>query len=84
MLLVVSTPADPGLDLLTNLDTTEIFNDEEAQFYNENPLLAVLTPYLDNQRNFIHGSTVGVVLLKDTANGRCLPENSPDQTTIPL
>jgi len=56
-----------GLDLLTNLDTTEIFNDEEAQFYNENPLLAVLTPYLDNQRNFIHGSTVGVVLLKDTA-----------------
>jgi len=56
-----------GLDLLSDLDTTEIFNDEEAQFYNENPLLAVLTPYLDNQRNFIHGSVVGVVLLKDTA-----------------
>ena len=56
-----------GLDLLTGLDTTEVFENEESQFYQENPLLAVLTPYLDNQRNFIHGSTVGVVLLKDTA-----------------
>lgn len=56
-----------GLDLLTDLDTTEMLDDEEAQFYRENPLLAVLTPYLDNQRNFIPGSTVGVVLLKDTA-----------------
>ncbi len=56
-----------GLDLLTDLDSTQAFNDEEAQFYNENPLLAVLTPYLDNQRNFIPGSTVGVVRLKDTA-----------------
>ena len=27
----------------------------------------MLTPYLDNQRKFIPGSTVGVVLLKDTA-----------------
>jgi SecD/SecF fusion protein len=56
-----------GLDLLTNLDTTQVFDDQESQFYRENPLIAVLTPYLDNQRNFIPGSTVGVVLLKDTA-----------------
>ncbi|MDF1573873.1 MAG: protein translocase subunit SecDF [Bacteroidales bacterium] len=56
-----------GLDLLTDLDTTQVFDDQEAQFYRENPLIAVLTPYLDNQRNFIPGSTVGVVLLKDTA-----------------
>lgn len=56
-----------GLDLLTDLDTTQIYDDQEAQFYRENPLIAVLTPYLDNQRNFIPGSTVGVVLLKDTA-----------------
>jgi len=56
-----------GLDLLTDLDTTQVFDDQEAQFYSENPLIAVLTPYLDNQRNFIPGSTVGVVLLKDTA-----------------
>jgi SecD/SecF fusion protein len=56
-----------GLDLLTDLDTTQVFDDQESQFYQENPLLAVLTPYLDNQRNFIPGSTVGVVLLKDTA-----------------
>jgi len=56
-----------GLDLLSDLDTTQIFDDQEAQFYSENPLIAVLTPYLDNQRNFIPGSTVGVVLLKDTA-----------------
>jgi SecD/SecF fusion protein len=56
-----------GLDLLTDLDSTEVFDDQETQFYRENPLIAVLTPYLDNQRNFIPGSTVGVVLLKDTA-----------------
>ena len=56
-----------GLDLLTDLDTTQVFDDQETQFYRENPLIAVLTPYLDNQRNFIPGSTVGVVLLKDTA-----------------
>ncbi|MCK4989789.1 MAG: protein translocase subunit SecDF, partial [Bacteroidales bacterium] len=56
-----------GLDLLTDLDTTQVFDDQEAQFYRENPLIAVLTPYLDNARNFIPGSTVGVVLLKDTA-----------------
>ncbi|MGW8315273.1 MAG: protein translocase subunit SecDF [Bacteroidales bacterium] len=56
-----------GLDLLSDLDTAQVLDNEEAQFYRENPLLAVLTPYLDNQRNFIPGSTVGVVLLKDTA-----------------
>ncbi len=55
------------LDLLSDLDSTQKFDDQESQFYQENPLIAVLTPYLDNQRNFIHGSTVGVVLLKDTA-----------------
>ena len=55
-----------GLDLLSGLDSTQLFDDQEAQFYRENPLIAVLTPYLDNQRNFIRGSTVGVVLLKDT------------------
>ena len=56
-----------GLDLLSDLDSEEMVDDEAAQFYRENPLIAVLTPYLDNQRNFIPGSTVGVVLLKDTA-----------------
>jgi SecD/SecF fusion protein len=56
-----------GFDLLTDLDTTQVFDDQEAQFYRENPLIAVLTPYLDNQRNFIPGSTIGVVLLKDTS-----------------
>ncbi len=56
-----------GLDLLSDLDSMQIFDDQEAQFYRENPLIAVLTPYLDNQRNFIRGSTVGVVILKDTA-----------------
>ena len=56
-----------GLDLLTDLDSTAALSDQEAEFYRENPLLAVLTPYLDNQRQFIPGSTVGVVLIKDTA-----------------
>jgi len=55
-----------GLDLLSDLDSTAM-GDQEAQFYAENPLLAVLQPYLDQQRNFIPGSTVGAVLLKDTA-----------------
>jgi len=56
-----------GLDLLSDLDSTQLFDDQEVQFYRDNPLLAVLTPYLDNQRQFIPGSTVGVVLLKDTS-----------------
>lgn len=56
-----------GLDLLSDLDSSRMYDDDEALFYRENPLIAVLTPYLDNQRNFIPGSTVGVVLLKDTA-----------------
>ncbi len=56
-----------GLDLLSDLDSTQMFDDQEVQFLRENPLIAVLTPYLDNQRNFIPGSTVGVVMLKDTA-----------------
>ncbi len=56
-----------GLDLLSDLDTTQVFNDQEAAFIRENPLYAVLTPYLDNQRQFIPGSTLGVVMLKDTA-----------------
>jgi SecD/SecF fusion protein len=56
-----------GLDLLSDLDSIGVMDDEEARFYRENPLIAVLTPYLDNQRNFIPGSAVGVVLLKDTA-----------------
>jgi SecD/SecF fusion protein len=56
-----------GLDLLAGIDSTEMMDDQEAQFYKENPLIAVLTPYLDNQRQFIPGSTVGVVLIKDTA-----------------
>jgi len=55
-----------GLDLLSDLDSTSM-GDQEAQFYRENPLLVVLQPYLDQQRNFIPGSTVGAVLLKDTA-----------------
>ncbi len=55
-----------GLDLLSDLDSTAL-GDQEAQFYLENPLIAVLQPYLDQQRNFIPGSTVGAVLLKDTA-----------------
>ncbi len=55
-----------GFDLLSDLDSTAI-GDQEAQFYRENPLIAVLQPYLDQQRNFIPGSTVGAVLLKDTA-----------------
>jgi SecD/SecF fusion protein len=56
-----------GFDLLTDLDSTQLFDDQESQFFRENPLIAVLTPYLDNERKFIPGSTVGVVLLKDTA-----------------
>ena len=55
------------LDLLTDLGDEGELDDQEARFMRENPLLAVLTPYLDNQRNFIPGSTVGVVLMKDTA-----------------
>ena len=56
-----------SLDLLSDLDSAATLSDQEAAFYRENPLLAVLTPYVDNQRQFIPGSTVGVVMIKDTA-----------------
>lgn len=56
-----------GLDLLTDLDSTAVLSDQEQEFYRENPLIAVLTPYLDNERQFIPGSTVGVVLIRDSA-----------------
>ncbi len=71
-----------GLDLLTDLDSTAALSDQEAQFYRENPLLAVLTPYLDNQRQFIPGSTVGVVLIKDTAKVNEYLAHSADQATL--
>ena len=54
-----------GLDLLTDLGSTTELDDQEAEFFQENPLIAVLTPYLDNQRQFIPGSTVGVVMMKE-------------------
>ena len=73
-----------GLDLLSDLDSTSVLNDQEAQFYRENPLIAVLTPYLDNQRQFIPGSTVGRSIAKRYSQGKCLPGYSADQAALSL
>ena len=56
-----------GLDLLSDIDTTSDFSAQEAQFIRENPLFAVLRPYVDNQGQIIPSSRVGVAELKDTA-----------------
>ncbi|MEZ5069384.1 MAG: protein translocase subunit SecDF [Bacteroidales bacterium] len=56
-----------GLDLLSDLDSTQSFQDQSDLFAEQNPIYALITPYVDNQRQFIPGSTVGVVMLKDTA-----------------
>lgn len=56
-----------GLSLLSESDSTEMFNEQVAEFMQENPLFAVLRPYADNSGRLIPSAYVGVVELKDTA-----------------
>ncbi|MBN1132504.1 MAG: protein translocase subunit SecDF [Bacteroidales bacterium] len=56
-----------GLDLLSDIDTAADYSAEEMQFMKENPLFALLRPYVDNSGNLIPTCVVGVAELKDTA-----------------
>ncbi len=55
------------LSILDDSDTAELFGEEEAEFMRENPLFAVMRPYMDNQGQLIPSAIAGVVELKDTA-----------------
>jgi SecD/SecF fusion protein len=55
-----------GIDLFGKTDTTSLGLDEERA-RRENPLFAVLTPYVDQNMQPVPGSVIGVVHLKDTA-----------------
>ncbi len=55
------------LSILGEADTTDLFGEEEAAFLRENPLFAVMRPYMDNNGQLIPSAIAGVVELKDTA-----------------
>lgn len=55
------------LEILGESDTTELFSEDEARFMKENPLFAVLRPYMDNQGRLIPSAIAGVAELKDTS-----------------
>ncbi len=55
------------IGLFDEADTTETMLDQQEDMARENPLFAVLTPYVDNEMQPIPGSVVGVAQIKDTA-----------------
>jgi SecD/SecF fusion protein len=55
------------LSILGGADSTDLYSDQEAQFLTENPLFAVMSPYVDNAGRLIPTAIAGVVELKDTA-----------------
>jgi SecD/SecF fusion protein len=55
------------LGILGDSDTTDLFGEEEAAFMRDNPLFAVMRPYMDNSGQLISSAIAGVVELKDTA-----------------
>ena len=55
------------LGILGDTDTSDLFGEEEAAFLRDNPLFAVMRPYMDNSGQLIQSAIAGVVELKDTA-----------------
>jgi SecD/SecF fusion protein len=55
------------IGLFDDTDTAESIMDEQEEMRRENPLFAVLTPYVDNEMRPVPGATVGVAQIKDTA-----------------
>ncbi len=54
------------LSILGSSDSTDLYSDQEAQFLKENPLFAVMSPYVDNSGQLIPTAIAGVVEVKDT------------------
>ncbi len=54
------------LSILGDEDTTGLYSDQEREFFRENPLFAVMRPYVDNNGRLIPSAVAGVVELKDT------------------
>jgi SecD/SecF fusion protein len=55
------------LGILGQEDAEDLFQEEEAAFMKENPLFAVMRPYMDNTGQLIPSAIAGVVELRDTA-----------------
>ncbi len=55
------------LGILDDTDTSDLFGEEEAEFLRDNPLFAVMRPYMDNNGQLIPSPIVGVVELRDSA-----------------
>lgn len=55
------------IGLFDETDSTEMMLDQQEEMAKENPLFAVLTPYVDNEMRPVPGSVVGVAQVKDTS-----------------
>ena len=55
------------LGILGEDDSEDLFQEEEAAFMKDNPLFAVMRPYMDNTGQLIPSAIAGVVELRDTA-----------------
>ena len=55
------------LGILGEDDSEDLFQEEEAAFMKQNPLFAVMRPYMDNTGQLIPSAIAGVVELRDTA-----------------
>lgn len=55
------------LSLLDDSGEADLFGEEEAAFMRDNPLFAVMRPYVNNEGQLIPSAVIGVVELSDTA-----------------
>ena len=55
------------ISLFDEADSSEMLLDQQEDMERENPLFAVMTPYVDNEMRPIPGSIIGVASIKDTA-----------------
>ncbi len=62
---ILSDTAD--LSLLDDSGEADLFGEEEAAFMRDNPLFAVMRPYVNNEGQLIPSAVIGVVELSDTA-----------------
>jgi SecD/SecF fusion protein len=66
---LLDTPKDSTgeISLMGAQDSASILTSEQERIRKENPLFAVLTPYVDNNNQPVGGSVVGVANIRDTA-----------------
>ena len=65
---IFDDPADTTGEIRLFEEDTAAVDLQEDQMMRENPLFAVLIPYLDENRQAVPGSVVGIAAIRDTAN----------------